>query len=112
MASTTVKLSLSPDTYGTIRIGRTRVTLDTVVESFKSGETAEDIAFQYPTLELGEVYAAISYYLQNQSSVEEYLQLQASAARRLRDEIENQFPPTLNRQMLVNRRSSLANKSV
>ena len=34
-----------------VRIGNTRVTLDTVVAVFKQGATAEEIAYRYPSLQ-------------------------------------------------------------
>ncbi|MEP0758427.1 DUF433 domain-containing protein [Trichocoleus sp. DQ-A2] len=43
-------------------MGGTRVTLDTVVAAFNSGATAEEIVFQYPSLQLANIYAVISYY--------------------------------------------------
>ena len=56
-------ISLSVDTDGVIRIANTRVTLDTIVAAFLEGATAEEIAQQYPTVELADIYAIIGYYL-------------------------------------------------
>lgn len=55
---------LNIDMDGVIRVGNTRVTLDTVVAAFKEGATAEEIVWQYPSLSLADVYAVIGYYLQ------------------------------------------------
>jgi len=44
---------LFTDADGVIRVGNTRVTLDTVVSAFEEGATAEEIVYQYPTLNLG-----------------------------------------------------------
>ena len=38
------------DANGAAKIGRTRVTLDTIVAAFAEGATAEEIAQQYPSL--------------------------------------------------------------
>ena len=46
------------------RIGATRVRLDTVVQSFETGASAEEIAEDYP-LKLDDVYAVITYYLRH-----------------------------------------------
>ncbi|MEH2258945.1 DUF433 domain-containing protein [Nostoc sp.] len=48
---------------GVILIGKTRVTLDTVVAVFKQGATTEEILYRYPSLSLGDVYATITFYL-------------------------------------------------
>jgi uncharacterized protein (DUF433 family) len=58
---------------GVVRVGGTRVTLDTVVAAFEQGATAEEIVQQYPSLTLADVYAAIGYYLRHRSDVELYL---------------------------------------
>ena len=38
---------------GIVRVGGTRVTLDTIVAVFKQGATAEEIVHRYPSLRLG-----------------------------------------------------------
>lgn len=47
---------LLTDTDGAVRVGGSRVTLDTVVSAFDRGHTAEEIQQQYPTLSLADVY--------------------------------------------------------
>ena len=44
---------------GVIRVGGTRVPLETVVQVFDSGATPEEIAQDFPVLRLGDVYAVI-----------------------------------------------------
>lgn len=66
-------LPLQVDAAGVIRVGGTRIPLDTLVSAFNLGSTAEEIAQQYPTLDLADVYAAISYYLNRREEVEQYL---------------------------------------
>ena len=60
------------DHTGTVRIGPTRVTLETVIRTFLQGATPEDIADAY-SLDLATTYATISYYLQNRQEVDAYL---------------------------------------
>ncbi len=50
---------LSLDLNGIARIGGTRVTLETVVDAFNRGATAEEIAQQYPTVELSDIYSVL-----------------------------------------------------
>ena len=64
---------LSTDEDGVVRVGGTRVRLDTVVYAFNQGASAEEILQQYPSLALADIYATISYYLQHRTSVDEYL---------------------------------------
>ncbi len=83
-------LPLKTDSIGTIRIGGTRVRLDTVVYAFNQGYTAEEILSQFPVLDLADVYAVISYYLNNRKEVDEYIQQQTSEAERVQHHFESQ----------------------
>ena len=53
---------LSRDADGVIRVGKTRVTLDTVVDAYRDGATVEGIVQQYPSLEPADVHAVIGYW--------------------------------------------------
>ena len=86
-------LPLAVDSDGVIRIAETRVTLDTLVFSFTEGATAEEIAEQYPSLDLGDIYAVIGYYLRHRSEVESYLETRQNQADRVREENESRFNP-------------------
>lgn len=66
-------LPLEKNIDGVVLVGKTRVTLDTVITSFKNGATAEEIVCQYPVLNLADVYAVIGYYLKNQTETDLYL---------------------------------------
>ena len=89
---------------GVVRVGKTRVTLDTVVAAFISGATAEEIALRYSTLDLAEVYAVIGYYLRHRSEVETYLGERARQRADVRRENEARFDPTGVRARLLARR--------
>ncbi|NWF62128.1 MAG: DUF433 domain-containing protein [Fischerella sp.] len=96
-------LQLNPD--GVVRVGGTRVTLDTVVAAFNQGATAEEIVFQYPSLQLADVYAVIAYYLRHQQEVEEYLQQRQKRANEIRKINEARCDPQGLRQRLMARRT-------
>jgi len=81
------------DADGVVRVGRTRVTLDTVVAAFNEGATAEEIVHQYPSLDLGDVYAVIGYYLRRPDDVETYLRQRQRRAKELRKQNEARFDP-------------------
>lgn len=101
----TEMIPLQKDRHGVIRVGGTRVTLDTVVYAFKNGATAEEIVLQYPVLDLVDVYAVITYYLRRKDEVEAYLQEQEEEARRVRQQNEARFDPRGIRDRLLARRN-------
>jgi uncharacterized protein (DUF433 family) len=97
---------LKTDRDGVVRVGNTRVTLDTVVATFKEGATAEEIVAQYPSLALGDVYAVIGYYLQQQAEVDIYLQQRQQLAAQIRQQNEARFNQQGIRERLLARRLS------
>ena len=94
------------DDHQVARVGKTRVTLDSVIADFKAGSSAEAIAEHYPAVSLAEVYAVLAYYLRNQDEVEGYLREQAAAEAAARDEVEARFPAAGLRQRLLARRDA------
>jgi uncharacterized protein (DUF433 family)/predicted HTH domain antitoxin len=105
-AETTMPSSLEADEAGVLRVGGTRVTLDTVVAAFQRGATAEEIVYQYPSLELADVYAVLAYYLQHRSQVETYLCQRQGERDAVRSENEAQFDPRGIRDRLMSRRTA------
>lgn len=105
MMTQTVPLEMTVD--GVLRVGNTRVTLDTVVAAFEEGATAEEIVQQYPTLHLADVYAVIAYYLRQHDEVQEYLKRRRQEADEIRKQNESRFDTKGLRARLLAR---LANK--
>ena len=64
----------------TIRMRGTRVPLVAVVYSYNSGATPEQIVQSYPALNLRDVYAAITYYLDHRELVDGYLERREAEA--------------------------------
>ncbi len=60
IAIATEPVPFSVDIDGIMRVGGTRVTLDTVVAALLDGAKAEEIAQQYTTLDLADIYSVIS----------------------------------------------------
>ena len=85
----TPTLPLKADRSGTIRVGGTRVRLDTVVYAFNQGYTAEEILSQFPALELADIYGVISYYLNYREAVDEYIQQQEKEAVQIQEQLES-----------------------
>lgn len=90
---TAFDLPLRLDGQGTIRVGQSRVTLDTVVEAYHRGDSPEVIARQLPSVTLAEIYATIAYYLQHQREMDGYLQARLDAAAPLLQELTDRFNP-------------------
>ena len=55
-------------------VAGTRVSLDSIVYAFLSGQSAEAIAQAFPVLNLEQVYGAITYYLAHRDDIDRYLQ--------------------------------------
>jgi len=91
---------------GLILVGKTRVTLDTVVSVFNQGATAEEIVNRYPSLNLADVYATISFYLKHQSEVEAYLQQRQQQAEEIRVINQARFDPQGLRDRLLARKAA------
>jgi uncharacterized protein (DUF433 family) len=96
---------LETDVDGIVRVSGTRVTLDTVVAAFKDGAAAEEIVYQYPSLDLADVYAVLAYYLQHRPQVEAYLHQRREQADEVQRENEARFDPRGIRERLMARRS-------
>ena len=89
------------DEDGVLRVGHTRVTLDTVVAAFEQGASAEEIAGQFSVLSLADVYGAISYYLHRHSVVVEYLQTRQALAQGMQTQAEKAYNPIGTRARLM-----------
>jgi len=77
-------IPLSVDAQGTVRVGGTRLALETVLEIFKQGASPQEIVSAFPDLELADVYAIITYYLRHRADVDAYLHDQETKAAEIR----------------------------
>jgi uncharacterized protein (DUF433 family) len=103
MSLSTTTVPLTTDEAGVMRVGETRVSLDSVIFAFHDGATPEEIVQQYPTLNLSDVYAVVSYYLQHRDEVEDYLEQRSAQRMELRKEVEARFDPRGIRERLLAR---------
>jgi len=101
----TQEIPLRSDADGVIRVGGTRVTLDTVVAAFSEGATPEEIVHQYPSLDLADVYTVVGYYLRERRQFEGYLQRRQRAEGVTRQEYEARTDQSGIRDRLLRRRS-------
>lgn len=100
------KLPMAYDQDGVIRIGQTRVTLDTVVAAYELGLTAEEIASQYPVLKVADVYLVIGYYLHHKPDVDAYLEKRRTEHEAALEEIKSHYDQSGLRERLLSRMRS------
>ena len=71
---------------GAIWIRGHRVGIDLLIESYKAGMTPEQIAEEFDTIRLEDIYATITYYLHNRGSLDTWLGEIDARFNRTRDE--------------------------
>jgi uncharacterized protein (DUF433 family) len=92
LPTSTETVPLETDADGVARVSQTRVTLDSLVQAFIEGATAEEIAQQYP-VPLADIYSVIGYYLRRRTEVEAYLGERRQQASEIRQQNEARTPP-------------------
>lgn len=93
---------------GVIRVSGTRVTLDSILLAFNDGATPEEIAQQYPTVPLADIYHLIGYCLRHTAEMEEYLRRRLRESQEVQQQNEARWRPDGVRQRLLARRSNRA----
>jgi uncharacterized protein (DUF433 family) len=83
---------LQVDETGAIRIGNSRVLLETVIRAFQDGASPESIAHRYTTLSLADIYNTIGYYLKHQAAVKAYLNQREEMAEIVRQRLSSIQP--------------------
>ena len=104
MTQAVTSVPLSINHAGVLRVNGTRVSLDSVIFAFNEGSTPEEIAQQYTTLNLADIYAVITYYLWHQKEIDAYLAERSRCAEEVRRENEQRFPAAGIRERLLARR--------
>src|SRR5215831_18065691 len=87
-APLTVAVPLREEPPGVFRVGKSRVLLEIVLRAFKAGATPEAIVQSYDTLNLADVYAVISRYLESPELFEEYLRIREEVGTKARSTLE------------------------
>lgn len=104
MSQTITTVPLLADEAGVLRVAGTRVPLDSIIHAFNEGATPEEIAQDFPTLDLAAIYAVVSYYLQNRPEVERYLEQRKVQRAELKKELQARFNPHGLRERLLARK--------
>ena len=89
------KVPLSSDPNGAFFVTGTRVSLHSVVGMFEEGASAEEIAHEYDSLELPDVYAVLTYYLRNKDAVRSKLANEEIQSEEAARRFEHSFPKEL-----------------
>lgn len=71
---------------GRIRIDGSRVTVHQIVTCYQQGLTPEEIADQYPHINLAQIYAALTYYHANRDEIDRELEAETVDFLRLANE--------------------------
>jgi uncharacterized protein (DUF433 family) len=88
---------------GVVRVGKSRISLDLVVEQYENGMAPEDMVRAYDTLVLADAYAVIAYYLRHRDEVRTYLKRRGEEAGTLRAKIEAERPRVSREELLARR---------
>jgi uncharacterized protein (DUF433 family) len=96
---------LQADEDGVLRVAGTRVRLDTIIGAFDQGCAAEEILLKYPSLNLTDIYAVITYYLWHRQEVDAYLEHRSRRAEEVRQDNEARHSPDGVRDRLLARRA-------
>lgn len=91
---------------GALRVGQTRVSLDSVLYAHKQGATPEAIVRSFPSLDVHDARAVIDYYRSNREYVDAYLRRRREEAEALRAEVERQSPQEGIRERLLARQAA------
>ena len=102
-----IAVPLRFDETGTVRVGGTRVTLDTVLGAYLRGDSPEQIAEGFPSLPLADIHATIAWYLQHREQVDAYLQQRADEGAAWRRFWESQYDKPAIREKLLARRAEM-----
>jgi uncharacterized protein (DUF433 family) len=94
------------DEAGGIRIGQSRVTLDSLLAAYHNGATPEEIALQYTVLDLTDIYATITYYLTHRQQIDHYLEQRHQSAQLQRQQLSETYNLADLRQRLLARKQS------
>jgi uncharacterized protein (DUF433 family) len=96
----TQKVPLEPDREGVLYIAGTGVSLHSVVGMFEEGASPEEIANEYTSLRLQDVYTVIAYYLNNKEALDSRLAEEESASEKRCAEYEVRLPHQLRQKLL------------
>jgi uncharacterized protein (DUF433 family) len=83
-----IDLPLRTEADSTIRVGKTRVTLDVVINEYLNGSAPDEMAANFDVLNPADVHLVIGYYLAHRAEVDAYRHKREAEAEQHRQEME------------------------
>ena len=90
---TTISVPIREDNQGVIHVSGTCVTLVTILERYKVGDTPQQIHEGFETVPLSDIHTIIAYYLANREAVDRYIEGVRAKGDQLRQQIEGAYTP-------------------
>ena len=98
-----VSVPLMKNTQGVIQVVGTRVSLDSIMQAYYEGATAEEITLRFPSCRLEKIYTILSWALNHVDEVSHYLTSQEKKRQKLEDEIRRTSTAPSIRERLIAR---------
>jgi uncharacterized protein (DUF433 family) len=92
---------LHADEFGKVRVAGTRVTLDTLLDFYRQGYSADELHDAFDAVPLADVHAAIAYYLRHREAVDRYLAAGRHEAGVVRAEWQARHPTPTRAELLA-----------
>src|SRR3984893_18656197 len=99
----TLAVPLREEPAGGFRVGKSRVLLELVIRAYQRGASPQEIVRMYDSLEIGDVFAVLAYYLAHPAEIDEYLRKCDEEAQAVRRKIEASQPHGPNKVELLAR---------
>jgi uncharacterized protein (DUF433 family) len=80
------------DSDGAVRVGQTRVRLESIVYRHQQGDTPEEIHECFPAVPLPDIYVVVAYYLRHKEELDAYIAESEAEADRIQAMIEAKYP--------------------
>jgi uncharacterized protein (DUF433 family) len=88
LALEAIPVPLRDDGHGGLRVGQTRVSLESVWHMYQQGASPADIVRAFDTLPLADVYAVLAWALRHSEEVGAYLKRRDEEAAQIRRQLE------------------------
>jgi uncharacterized protein (DUF433 family) len=83
-----IAVPLRDDGHGGLRVGQTRVSLESVWHLYRQGASPAEIVRAFDTLQVADVYAVLAWALRHPEDVDAYLKRREEEAAELRRQLE------------------------
>lgn len=99
-------LALDLDDQGILWVKDANLWFDVILYAYYEGQSPEDMVDSYPSLNLGNLYSLIGYYLKNRTIVDTYMRHREVTTPQLRQVVATQFPPIGRQARVLARRTA------